>query len=64
MDWAFMGFVVEGQVGRGEFEIQKVGSASEVQWPGLRHRALSLLEDVVDVLAGEGSELLKSRRRK
>ena len=49
----FSWFVVEAQVCGGEFEIQEIGAPGEVQRAGARGVSLALLEDVLDVLAGE-----------
>ena len=46
--------VVEGEVGGGEFEVEEVGAAGEVEGAGLGLGPGALLEDVFDVLTGVG----------
>jgi hypothetical protein len=49
-----LGGVVGGEVGGGEFEVEEVGAAGEVQGAGCGGVAGALFEDVFDVLAGVG----------
>ena len=46
--------VVGGEVDRIEIEIEKVGAVGEVKGSGRRAEAGALMEDIFDVLAGEG----------
>jgi len=49
--------LVEPQVGFGQFQVQQILSAGQVQRPGFREDALPLFEQVGDVLPAEGLEL-------
>jgi hypothetical protein len=49
--------VVEPQVGLGQFQVQQILPAGQVQRSGFRQDALPLFEQVGDVLATEGLEL-------
>lgn len=49
--------IIGGEVGGGEFEIEQVGAAGEMEGSGCRGVAGALFEDVFDVLAGVGLAL-------
>ena len=47
------GVVVGGEVCEGEFEVEEIGAAGEMEGAGTWGVAFALLEDVFDIFAGE-----------